>query len=105
MSVLPAHDVERLTVDLLLLVVLVLDRSEVDGSLVREKETVRGLPKVSNCPLRRLITHQVLVTGEEDSVQHGFVKKEVAHPLQTSARISSTLCTHLGDDNVHLVDG
>ena len=61
-------------VDLVLLVLSVLDGSDVEGGLVREHQT-SGL--------------QPLVPGEQDGVQHGLVKQAVAHPL--------------GDDDVHLL--
>jgi hypothetical protein len=57
---------DELTVDLLLLVILVLDSGDVDGSLVGEKKTVGS---------------EVLVPGKENGVEHGFVEKEVTHPL------------------------
>jgi len=54
-------------VDLLVLVLLVLDGGDVDGSFVGEEETVWG---------------EVLVPSEEDGVEHGLVEKEVAHPFR-----------------------
>lgn len=63
----------RLTVDLLLLVVAILDTGNKDGGLVREDEAT---------------LLEVAVTSPQDSVQHGFVEQEVAHPL--------------GDDDVDL---
>jgi hypothetical protein len=66
----------RLTVDLLLLVVAILDTGNKDGGLVGENETTLD---------------EVAVTGPEDGIQHGLVEQEVAHPL--------------GDDNVDLGEG
>ena len=63
----------ELTVDLLLLVVAVLDTSNKDGGLVGEDQTA---------------LLEVAVTGPQNSVQHGLVEQEVAHPL--------------GNDNVDL---
>jgi len=79
----------KLTVDLLLLVILVFNSSEVDGGLVREEDTVGFLlsdpaPHWSAKQAEMKIAHKVLVTGEEDSVEHGFVKEEVTHPLLMS---------------------
>ena len=65
----------RLTVNLLLLVLHVLNGSKVEGRFVREQET-SGL--------------KVLVTRDKNGVQHGLVKEEVAHPF--------------GDDDVELLD-
>jgi hypothetical protein len=56
----------ELTSNLLLLVVTVFDAGHEDGGLVREDQAVLD---------------QVLVTRVQDSVQHGFVEEEVAHPL------------------------
>lgn len=66
----------QLTSNLLILVVTVLNGSNVHGGLVGEDETAGG---------------KVLVTGNEDSVQHGLVQQEVTHPL--------------GDDNVNVLNG
>lgn len=57
----------RLTANLLLLVLAILDTGNVDGSLVGEDETVLD---------------KVLVPGVQNGVQHGFVEQEVAHPLR-----------------------
>jgi hypothetical protein len=65
-----------LTVDLLRLVVLVLDRGNVDARLVGEEEAIRL---------------EILVPGKEDGVEHGLVEEEVTHPL--------------GDDDIKLLDG
>ena len=66
----------QLTSDLLVLVLAVLNTTGKDGSLIGENQTV-------------LV--QVSVTSVQDSVKHGLVEEEVAHPL--------------GDDDVELVDG
>lgn len=58
---------DRLTANLLLLVIAILDTGDVDGGLVGEDQT---------------ILDQVLVPGVQDGVQHGFVEQEVAHPLR-----------------------
>ncbi len=55
------------TSNLLILVVAVLNGSNVHGGLVREDEAARG---------------EVLVTGDKNGVQHGLVQQEVAHPLR-----------------------
>lgn len=65
--------VVKLTSNLLLLVVAILDTGKEDGGLVGEDET---------------ILLEVLVTGIKNSVQHALVEEEIAHPL--------------GDDDVHL---
>ena len=54
------------TVDLLLLVLLVLDRGEVYRRRVRKQHAARG---------------EVLVAREQHRVQHGLVQEEIAHPL------------------------
>lgn len=66
----------ELTVDLLLLVVAILDTGDKDGGLVGEDQTA---------------LLEVAVTGPQNSVQHGLVEQEVAHPL--------------GDDDVDLGEG
>ncbi len=65
----------ELTVDLLLLVIHIFDRRDVQGGLVREHQSSRL---------------QVLVTGENDGVQHGLVQQEVPHPFR--------------DDDIELLD-
>jgi len=67
---------DKLTSNLLLLVVTVLDTGDKDGGLVGEDETA---------------LLEVTVTGPQDSVQHALVQQEVAHPL--------------GDDDVDLGEG
>jgi hypothetical protein len=89
------------TVDLLVLVVLVLDGSEMQGNDVREDQAVgnlmRGQNSGSSVPfrLKRFLTmgdtYEVLVSSEKDGVEHGLVEEEVAHPL--------------GDNDVDLLDG
>ena len=64
---------KKLTINLLLLVVAVLDTGKEDGGLVGEDQAV---------------LNQVLVSGVQDRVQHAFVEEEVAHPL--------------GDDDINL---
>ena len=64
------------TVDFLLFIILILDRSDVHVRLVREYQSTR---------------FKVLVAREEHSVEHGFVQQEVAHPL--------------GDDDIELFEG
>jgi hypothetical protein len=66
----------RLTVDLLLLVVAILDTGDENGGLVGEDETT---------------LLEVAIASPQDSVQHGLVEQEVAHPL--------------GDDDVDLGEG
>ena len=63
------------TVNFLVLVFLVFDSSDIDHSSIREDEA---------------IFCEVFVACEEDSVEHGFVEEEVAHPF--------------GDDDVELVE-
>ena len=66
---------DRLTVNLLLLVLHVLNGGKVESGFVREQES-SGL--------------EVLVPRDKNGVQHGLVKKEVAHPLR--------------DDDIELLD-
>ena len=54
------------TIDFLLLVLLVLDRSDVQRCMVREDESSRL---------------EVAVTGLEHGIQHRLVKEEVTHPF------------------------
>ena len=56
----------RHTVDFLLLVILVLDRGEVHGRVIREDESSRL---------------EVAVACLEHGIQHGLVEQKVAHPL------------------------
>lgn len=92
------------TVDLLLFVIVVLDGGNVDGCLVREQDTV-GFLQVSQIHGEEGAAHKVLVTGQQNSVQHGFVQQKVSHPLISSIiTLSLFLKTHLGDDDVERVD-
>jgi hypothetical protein len=68
----------RLTANLLILVLAILNTSHEDGGLVGEDETLA-------------ILAQVLVASPQDGVQHALVQQEVAHPL--------------GDDDVDLGEG
>lgn len=55
-----------LTIDLLLFVILVFNGRKENGSFIGEQQTVRS---------------KVLVTGKQDSVEHGLVEQKVTHPL------------------------
>lgn len=70
------YSCERLTSDLLVLVLAILNTAGEDGGLVGEDEAV--LVEVS-------------VAGVQDGVEHGLVEQEVTHPL--------------GDDDVDLGEG
>lgn len=63
----------RLTIDLLLFVILVFNGCKENGSFVGEQQTIRS---------------KVLVTGKQDSVEHGLVEQEVTHPLQNQRQVS-----------------
>jgi hypothetical protein len=54
------------TIYFLFFVILVFDSSKIKGCVVWKDQTA---------------SFEVLVSSEEDSVEHGFVKKEVAHPF------------------------
>ena len=56
----------RLTANLLILVLAIFDTGHENGSLIGEDQAVLD---------------QVLIARVQDSVQHGLVEQEVAHPL------------------------
>lgn len=65
-----------LTINLFVFVIVIFDCGEVNHGYVGEQQTV---------------FLQVFITGEENSIEHGLVKKEVAHPF--------------GDDYIIFLDG
>jgi hypothetical protein len=79
-----------LTANLFLLVFSILDTSQVDSALVGEQQTAR-------C--------EVLVSGEQNSVQHAFEKEHVTHPLNIGKyRVERKSASDSGTANVVTVN-